>query len=247
ILEELKYANPTKTETECRTILGCFLFTGEDVFKKIKVLSGGEKSRVALAKVLVSEANFLLLDEPTNHLDMQSVNILIQALQQYEGSYVVVSHDRFFVEAIANKIWYIEDQQVKQYPGTYTEYEWWQEDREEEESSQSAVSSMQSAVISTQPAVSSKQSTGHSSQSTVRSSQSVVDVKALQKKVAQLEAQIEELEKRKTDTEAKLAQSDVYNNPTKLAELNRFYADIKQQISKTTDEWETALMQLEDA
>ncbi|TAH15312.1 MAG: ABC transporter ATP-binding protein, partial [Runella slithyformis] len=129
ILEELKYANSTKTETECRTILGCFLFTGEDVFKKIKVLSGGEKSRVALAKVLVSEANFLLLDEPTNHLDMQSVNILIQALQQYEGSFVVVSHDRYFVESIANKIWYIEDHQVKGYPGDYYEYETWLEER----------------------------------------------------------------------------------------------------------------------
>ena len=117
-IEELKYANPTKTETELRDSLGCFLFTGDDVFKKIKVLSGGEKSRVALAKVLLSQANFLLLDEPTNHLDMQSVNILIQALQQYEGSYIVVSHDRYFVSNIANKIWYIEDHQIKEYPGT---------------------------------------------------------------------------------------------------------------------------------
>ena len=84
---------------------------------------------MALAKVLLSQANFLLLDEPTNHLDMQSVNILIQALEQYEGTYVVVSHDRYFVSQIANKIWYIEDEQIKEYPGTYDEYEWWQEER----------------------------------------------------------------------------------------------------------------------
>ncbi len=129
LLEELKGTGTTKTEMELRSVLGCFLFSGEEVFKKIKVLSGGEKSRVALAKVLISEANFLLLDEPTNHLDMQSVNILIQALQQYEGTYVVVSHDRYFVSNIANKIWYIEDYEIKEYPGSFDEYEEWQASR----------------------------------------------------------------------------------------------------------------------
>src|SRR5690606_36186435 len=86
ILNELQAFAPKHTETELRSILGCFLFTGDDVFKKIRVLSGGEKSRVALAKALTADANFLVLDEPTNHLDIQSVNILIQALQQYEGT-----------------------------------------------------------------------------------------------------------------------------------------------------------------
>ena len=129
LLDELKMTGTGKLETELRSILGCFLFSGDDAFKKIKVLSGGEKSRVALAKVLISEANFLLLDEPTNHLDMMSVNILIQALQQYEGTFVVVSHDRFFVSEIANKIWYIENEEIKVYPGTYDEYETWQEQR----------------------------------------------------------------------------------------------------------------------
>jgi ATP-binding cassette subfamily F protein 3 len=132
LLEELKSTGTTKTEMELRSVLGCFLFSGEEVFKKIKVLSGGEKSRVALAKVLISEANFLLLDEPTNHLDMQSVNILIQALQQYEGTYVVVSHDRYFVSNIANKIWYIEDNEVKEYPGSFDEYETWMATRTSE-------------------------------------------------------------------------------------------------------------------
>ena len=96
--------------------MGCFLFSDEDQYKKIKVLSGGEKSRVALAKTLISEANFLLLDEPTNHLDFISENILIQALQQYAGSFIVVSHNRYFVSHIANKIWYIEDKQIKNTP-----------------------------------------------------------------------------------------------------------------------------------
>src|SRR5690606_37998274 len=91
MLAELSGAGSGKTDMELRTVLGCFLFSGDDVFKKIKVLSGGEKSRVALAKTLISEANFLMLDEPTNHLDMQSVNILIQALEQYEGTFIVIS------------------------------------------------------------------------------------------------------------------------------------------------------------
>src|SRR5690606_31154960 len=89
ILSELQAFAPKHTETELRSLLGCFLFTGDDVFKKIKVLSGGEKSRVALSKALTADANFLVLDEPTNHLDIQSVNILIQALQQYEGTCIV--------------------------------------------------------------------------------------------------------------------------------------------------------------
>ncbi|MEO0472203.1 MAG: ABC-F family ATP-binding cassette domain-containing protein [Bacteroidota bacterium] len=130
ILAELDLAGSGKTEQELRTVLGCFMFSGEDVEKKISVLSGGERSRVALAKTLISEANFLLLDEPTNHLDIQSIHILVQALNAYEGTYVLVSHDRYFLEQVANKIWYIEDQQIKEYPGTYAEYAAWKKRQE---------------------------------------------------------------------------------------------------------------------
>lgn len=132
ILEELQSFAPTHSDTELRSLLGCFLFTGDDVFKKIRVLSGGEKSRVALAKSLTTDANFLILDEPTNHLDIQSVNILIQALQQYEGTFIAVSHDRYFLDNVANKIWFIEDQDINQYPGTYAEYEEWNTARQKQ-------------------------------------------------------------------------------------------------------------------
>ena len=127
ILEELKHTGPPRTETELRSIAGMFLFTKDDVFKKIRVLSGGEKSRVALAKVLLSATNLLLLDEPTNHLDMVSINRLAQTLQQYAGTCVLVSHDRHFVTQVANKIWYLEALQIKEYPGTYEEYAYWQQ------------------------------------------------------------------------------------------------------------------------
>ena len=133
ILQELQSFAPKHNETELRSILGSFLFTGDDVFKKIKVLSGGEKSRVALAKALTADANFLVLDEPTNHLDMASVNILIQALQQFEGTLIVVSHDRYFLDNVANKIWFIEDQKIKVYPGTYAEYDEWNAKRKIEQ------------------------------------------------------------------------------------------------------------------
>jgi ATP-binding cassette, subfamily F, member 3 len=241
LIEELKYANPNKTETELRTVLGCFLFTGDDVFKKIKVLSGGEKSRVALAKVLLSQANFLLLDEPTNHLDMQSVNILIQALQQYEGSYIVVSHDRYFVENIANKIWYIEDHQIKEYPGTYEEYEIWVEER----GLQSAVSD-KAVVSSAPPQKSSTQvtSNGNSQKNNGRSisNEDAQKLKKAQKQVEELEATIDGLEAKKSEAEAKLAEPAVYNDAKALADLNRFYADIKQKLETATESWENAMI-----
>ncbi len=122
-LEELQTAAPEEQDTYLRGLLGAFLLKGDDVFKKIKVLSGGERARVALAKTILAKANFLLLDEPTNHLDMASVNVLVDVLNRYEGSYVVISHDRYFLSRIANKIWSIDNHQLKEYPGTYAEYD----------------------------------------------------------------------------------------------------------------------------
>jgi ATP-binding cassette subfamily F protein 3 len=241
LIEELKYANPNKTETELRTVLGCFLFTGDDVFKKIKVLSGGEKSRVALAKVLLSQANFLLLDEPTNHLDMQSVNILIQALQQYEGSYIVVSHDRYFVENIANKIWYIEDHQIKEYPGTYQEYEIWVEER----GLQSAVSD-KAVVSSAPPQKKSNQQPVKNIAKKTTSNEDTQKLKKAKKQVEELEETINLLEAKKAATETKLAEPEVYNDSKALADLNKAYADIKQKLDKANDDWETAMMEVEE-
>src|SRR4051812_38372206 len=127
ILDEMKGAGSQKTEMELRSLLGGFLFGGDDVEKKIKVLSGGEKPRVALAKTIVSKTNFLLLDEPTNHLDMHSVELLADSLNKYQGSYILVSHDRFFISKTANKIWEIVDHKIKEFKGTYNEWVEWNE------------------------------------------------------------------------------------------------------------------------
>jgi len=127
LLEEMQTCGSQKTDLELRVLLGCFLFSGDDIDKKIKVLSGGEKARIALAKTIVSKANFLLLDEPTNHLDMHSCDLLIDALNKYEGSILLVSHDRYFISKTANKIWEIDDHMIREFKGTYDEWVDWKE------------------------------------------------------------------------------------------------------------------------
>jgi ATP-binding cassette subfamily F protein 3 len=129
LLNEIGTVSAEYTEKELRTVLGCFLFSGEEVFKKVKVLSGGEKSRLALAKTLITQSNFLLLDEPTNHLDMFSTSVLAESLENYDGSVLFVSHDRTFISRVANKIWWIENGKLKEYPGTYDEFNEWMEKR----------------------------------------------------------------------------------------------------------------------
>ncbi|MFV0607182.1 MAG: ribosomal protection-like ABC-F family protein [Niabella sp.] len=127
IIEEMKECGSQMTELELRSLLGCFLFSGDDADKKIKILSGGEKARVALAKTIISKANFLMLDEPTNHLDMHSCELLIDALNKYEGSFILVSHDRYFISKTANKIWEITDYEIKEFKGSYDEWVQWNE------------------------------------------------------------------------------------------------------------------------
>lgn len=127
LIEEMNSSRAGKTELEYRSLLGSFLFSGDDVDKKIKILSGGEKARVALAKTIVSKANFLLLDEPTNHLDIHSVELLVEALNRYEGTLIMVSHDRYFISKAANTIWEIVDGEIKTFKGNYQEWVEWKE------------------------------------------------------------------------------------------------------------------------
>jgi ATP-binding cassette subfamily F protein 3 len=222
ILEELKQAGSGKTEQALRGVLGCFLFSDEDVFKKIKVLSGGEKSRVALAKTLISEANFLLLDEPTNHLDFISENILIQALQQYQGSFVVVSHNRHFISQVANKIWYIEDKKIKEYPGTYEEYEYWRKKNEVNGFTQIEPPKKEKKVTET----------------TTQKPKSDNKLKLLEKDLKKIEEQVEELEKRKATLEEEMAKPEVFANFEKLQETQLTFEQVDKELKAANEKWE---------
>jgi len=124
ILDDLGNASPRSTQTELRGLLGCFLFSEEDVFKKIGVLSGGERGRYALLRLLLHPANFLLLDEPTNHLDLRAKDVLLNALMEYTGTVVFVSHDRYFIDRLATRVFEIGDGKVEVYPGNYEDYLW---------------------------------------------------------------------------------------------------------------------------
>jgi ATP-binding cassette subfamily F protein 3 len=225
ILEELLQAGSGKTEQELRNVLGCFLFSDEDVFKKIKVLSGGEKSRVALAKTLISEANFLLLDEPTNHLDFISENILIQALQQYQGSFVVVSHNRHFVSQIANKIWYIEDKQIKEYPGTFDEYEYWRKKTEAKTIAEQKVAPKPKAEKQVQ-------------QEKPKQTAQEAKLKSLEKDLKKIEEKIEKLQLRRTDLENEMAKPEVFGNFEVLKKIKADFDETKSNLDTANTDWE---------
>ncbi|MBL7851005.1 MAG: ABC-F family ATP-binding cassette domain-containing protein [Cyclobacteriaceae bacterium] len=233
ILDELKQAGSGKLEQELRGILGCFLFSDEDQFKKIKVLSGGEKSRVALAKTLISEANFLLLDEPTNHLDFISENILIQALQQYQGSFVVVSHNRYFISQIANKIWYIENHEIKEYPGTYEEYEYWRQHNPQH----------------LPPPVKAKEEKPkkQGSAAPAAGASPEVSLKKLNQELKTLEERIEALEKEKGELEEALGNPEIYASPDRLQQAQERLEAVSKEMDERNHRWEELVDEIEEA
>lgn len=225
IIEELKQTGSHKTEMELRTLLGCFLFNDDDVFKKIKVLSGGEKSRVALAKTLISEANFLILDEPTNHLDFLSENILVQALQQYEGSCIMVSHNRYFISEIANKIWYIENKQIKEYPGTYPEFDYWWKNIRNTDTQKEKI----------------KKEVENNKKSKSRKKIKVPDSKeqkSIKEKIELLEEKINKLELKKSVLEEEMGKPEVFSDHEKLFSVNQEYEAIKTMIIQAEKSWD---------
>jgi ATP-binding cassette subfamily F protein 3 len=232
ILEEMAYYSHEKGETYVRNILGCFLFTGDDVFKKIRVLSGGEKSRVALAKTLLSEANFLLLDEPTNHLDLQSIQILIQALDKYDGSFVVVSHDRYFLSQVANKIWFIEGKEIKEYPGTYQEYEDWRKSRTDKIPIQSSQASPE-PVVATAP-IKNPDNTKKN------------EIRKHRQKLESLEADISKQEIRLAELESTMLKHSESGNYAELLELEKACEQCRTDLNQLQQEWEGLIIRIED-
>ncbi|MCB9233046.1 MAG: ABC-F family ATP-binding cassette domain-containing protein [Bacteroidia bacterium] len=233
ILQEMRGFVMKKGETYVRNILGGFLFSGDDVEKKISVLSGGEKSRVALAKTLMLEANFLLLDEPTNHLDIGSIEILIQALNGYEGTYVVVSHDRYFLGKVANKIWYIENHILKEYPGTYEEFEY----HRKLKSGIPAAAPVQSVKTAEEP----KEKHDYWADKEKRKKE-----KRVRNQFEKVEAEIMELEEKKEALMEKMSSPDMARDFEGLANIQKEVDAIDLRLEALNPEWEKLAEELEE-
>ncbi|MBS1584705.1 MAG: ABC-F family ATP-binding cassette domain-containing protein [Bacteroidetes bacterium] len=244
ILDEMKQAGTGKTELELRQLLGCFLFSGDDVFKKIKVLSGGEKARVALAKTIAAKGNFLLLDEPTNHLDMQSVEMLIDALNKYEGTLILVSHDRYFISRTANKIWNIEDGIVKEFVGPYDEWVTFQQEREKR--LQAAAKPPVQEKKEEKPKV---QEAPKQNANDAELRQLKKDYQNLQKKFERLEQEVNKLKGEKSSLEAQLGDPSVYADKNKFLALDEQYKQCSAKYEQLSKEHEAAfekMMELEE-
>lgn len=229
MLQELQQFAPEETDGYLRKLLGAFLFKGEDVFKKIKVLSGGEKARVALAKTILAKANFLLLDEPTNHLDMRTVNTIIDVLDEYQGTFVVVSHDRYFLSQIANKIWYIENHELKEYPGNYDEYETWRTEQ---------------AAVKSKPVVVAPVVKEEKAQKEAENKDHKKQKQKLEQTVKKLDGEVAQLKKDKQNIETQMTLPDVYKDFNKMKKLQQQLSDFENNIKQKEKEWELRYAEL---
>lgn len=244
IIDEMKECGSQMTELELRSLLGCFLFSGDDADKKIRVLSGGEKARVALAKTIISKANFLMLDEPTNHLDMHSCDLLIDSLKKYEGSLVLVSHDRYFVSKTANKIWEIVDHKIKEFKGTYDEWVAWNERMAKQNNTSKKVVAKKPDT----PIVKEVKAEPIPQKQAINKEQK----KELQKQQKQFQQIEEALNKNKVlmgQLQNKLADPEIYADKEKFLHTEQEYKKAMEENKKLEEQYETIfslLIELEE-
>ncbi len=235
LVEEMQEARSGKNDLELRSLLGAFLFSGDAVEKKIKVLSGGEKARVALAKTIASKANFLMLDEPTNHLDIHSVDLLVEALNKYEGTIILVSHDRYFISRIANKIWEIEDHKIREFKGTYAEWESWKERRDkaaaaEKKEQKAEVKEVKPVLAKKEPK---PENNGRRNEN-----------EKIKKQFKELEQKVADLTSKKIKLEADLGAPDIYNDKNKFAAAETAYKNVNSALENANKEYEKVFEQM---
>jgi ATP-binding cassette, subfamily F, member 3 len=240
VLETMSFAGEDLTITQIRSLLGAFLFRGEEVEKKVAVLSGGEKSRLALAKMIAVPANCMLLDEPTNHLDMSSQDVLMEAMAQYDGTIVVVSHNRFFLDSFVTKVLEVRDGNISMFEGNISEY---LKKAEELEALEKPVKGK-----SEQSAEKKKQSNGDGSenrkekkrQDALRRQERSRQAGPWLNQLAKSEAKVEELEKEKEELEGKMADPALYSDEKGWAETNEAYENCKRHLDMYYGKWEEA-------
>lgn len=220
LFEEMSDEHPNMNTTQIRNVLAAFLFTGDDVYKRISDLSGGERGRVSLAKLMLAEANFLILDEPTNHLDILSKEILEQALNKYTGTVLYVSHDRYFINRTAQRVLELKDGRLKEYLGNYDYYL----EKREEASAQAENAKLKETTSGRQDWQAKKEE-----QALLR--KRVNDLK-------RVEERIEELEKNKKALDEEMSREDVFTDVEKLMELNNTRDEIDRELEDLYTRWE---------
>lgn len=235
IFDEISDAYPKLTNTRIRNVLAAFLFTGDRVFQKIGTLSGGEKGRVSLAKLMLSNANFLILDEPTNHLDIQSREILEDAINDYEGTVFYVSHDRYFINQTATRILDLSPEGIVNYKGNYTYYLEQKEAGNIEADSDSVLGSLEAsgedADKKTETAVSSKEDWKRSREEAARQRKRANELK-------KTEADISRLEEENESIKEEMNSPDIASNVSRLMELSRKYEENEEALLELYDKWE---------
>ena len=243
ILDEVWRAMPSLTHTAVRTICGAFLFSGDEVEKQVGVLSGGEKARVSLACLLVKPGNVLLMDEPTNHLDLLASEALAEALETYDGTLLFVSHNRAFIDRLANKIWDLENGKLEEFPGNLDDYLYHR--RQLSRDRRAAKNEMPKKVVSPEPKA--EKITDYQERKRInrRRSSLTRGIKQAEEKVAELEKRIHNLEEKITNLEVKLAKPETYQNAQRYERLLSKYQEKKNKIEELTGRWGHALEEIE--
>ena len=241
VLESMDELSHNLLRTQMRTILGSFLFSGDDVNKKVSVLSGGERSRLSLARMLASPSSLLLLDEPTNHLDMRSCEVLSAALADYEGTLCIISHDRYFLDGFINRVWEVNRGSVREYVGNYSEYESTKAQELEVESSNLTVSPRKPSVSSYQQNHERKRLEAENRNKKHQA------LKPLRSNLKKIETRLERALTEKTTIEKKLANSAIYESKNKaqlLETLNR-QTELVNEEKVLTVEWDKFSSQID--
>jgi ATP-binding cassette subfamily F protein 3 len=241
VFEEASDTPARVTEQFIRTLLGSFLFRGDDIYKKVSVLSGGEKSRLALVKLLLDPPNLLLMDEPTTHLDMASIDALVGALKQFQGTLVFISHDVYFIRALSGHVVHINAGRLTHYPGGYQYYL----DKTKASSARAALTSIgtNGAAAPQKSAPANRSTMDRKEQKRLEAMQRQSrsgEKKAQQQIVHKLEKEIEELEAKQIELTAELEKPETYEKPGRAQEINRELAHIQDRLAQATPEWEAA-------